>query len=358
MQIVLVNSAFDLRGLASLLIRPQAVSFDEPGRFHQHFFRQRRAKATLPDTRSVMPGLGAGQSTSFFRRFGNSKGGRPGQAAAMTTRISIRPPEQAQDPVLRDFRMKGKSPISALPQRSEGARSWRGPALRVMKAAEPREKRSRAWWLRTSCPEGIWQTDRSVVRGPLDKPTPLPYGAMDRRGRVGVDQDFRCRCRPVQGGKPKVPERLRDLSRRCPGRTLGRNICCHRHLRLLRCPRRSTLPARADIDLAFIGILAHAPRSARRGVSMARCVNVEQHPPCLRRRQRATSPIVEFHGTNKRQFLPARAAAAPAIRPNRSRGEAGAAGIVEIEDAADQFARGVEPADRLVVGVEHLRSRC
>src|SRR2546422_302372 len=34
---------------------------------------------------------------------------------------------------------------------------------------------------------------------------------------------------------------------------------------------------------------------------------------------------------------------------HRARGEAGAAGIVEIEQPADQLARGVEPVDRLVV---------
>ena len=45
----------------------------------------------------------------------------------------------------------------------------------------------------------------------------------------------------------------------------------------------------------------------------------------------------------------------PAILPNTAPGhQAGAAGIVEIEQPADQFAGGIEAADRLVVGVEHL----
>src|SRR5216684_4103573 len=42
------------------------------------------------------------------------------------------------------------------------------------------------------------------------------------------------------------------------------------------------------------------------------------------------------------------------LAEHRARGEAGAAGIIEIEQAADQLARRIEPADRLVVGVEHL----
>src|SRR5262245_55477028 len=39
---------------------------------------------------------------------------------------------------------------------------------------------------------------------------------------------------------------------------------------------------------------------------------------------------------------------------HRARGQAGAAGIVEVEQPAHKLARGIEPADRLVVGVEHL----
>src|SRR5262245_14432893 len=39
---------------------------------------------------------------------------------------------------------------------------------------------------------------------------------------------------------------------------------------------------------------------------------------------------------------------------HRARGQAGAAGIVEIEQSPDQFAGGIEAADRLVVGIEHL----
>src|SRR5262249_55529363 len=39
---------------------------------------------------------------------------------------------------------------------------------------------------------------------------------------------------------------------------------------------------------------------------------------------------------------------------HRARSQSRAAGIVEIEQAADQLAGGVEPADRLVVGIEHL----
>src|SRR5579862_4336541 len=35
--------------------------------------------------------------------------------------------------------------------------------------------------------------------------------------------------------------------------------------------------------------------------------------------------------------------------------EAGAARIVEVEDPAHQFAGRIEPADRLIIGVEHLR---
>src|SRR5580692_3440796 len=34
--------------------------------------------------------------------------------------------------------------------------------------------------------------------------------------------------------------------------------------------------------------------------------------------------------------------------------QAGAAWIVEVEQAADKFARGIQPADRLIVGVEHF----
>ena len=55
----------------------------------------------------------------------------------------------------------------------------------------------------------------------------------------------------------------------------------------------------------------------------------------------------------------ARPAEVPAILPNTDAGhQAGAARIVEVEQAADQLARGIEAADRLPVGVEHLRSRC
>src|SRR3954468_11954418 len=39
---------------------------------------------------------------------------------------------------------------------------------------------------------------------------------------------------------------------------------------------------------------------------------------------------------------------------HRARGQAGAARIVEIEDAADQLAGGVEARDRLVIHVHHL----
>src|SRR5262245_65516082 len=39
---------------------------------------------------------------------------------------------------------------------------------------------------------------------------------------------------------------------------------------------------------------------------------------------------------------------------HRARGQAGAAGIVEIEQSSDQFAGGIEAADRLVVGIEHF----
>src|SRR5262249_37432061 len=39
---------------------------------------------------------------------------------------------------------------------------------------------------------------------------------------------------------------------------------------------------------------------------------------------------------------------------HRARGQAGAAGIVEIEQSPDQFAGGIEAADRLVVGIEHF----
>src|ERR1700757_2444079 len=39
---------------------------------------------------------------------------------------------------------------------------------------------------------------------------------------------------------------------------------------------------------------------------------------------------------------------------HRARGQAGAAGIVEIEQSPDQFAGGIEAADRLVVGIEYF----
>src|SRR5262244_3676229 len=39
---------------------------------------------------------------------------------------------------------------------------------------------------------------------------------------------------------------------------------------------------------------------------------------------------------------------------HRARGQAGAAGIVEIEQPPDQFAGGIKAADRLVVGIEHF----
>ena len=46
------------------------------------------------------------------------------------------------------------------------------------------------------------------------------------------------------------------------------------------------------------------------------------------------------------------------LAEHRAGAQARAARIVEVEDAADQLARRVEAGDRLVVGVEHLRSRC
>src|SRR5262249_17954995 len=39
---------------------------------------------------------------------------------------------------------------------------------------------------------------------------------------------------------------------------------------------------------------------------------------------------------------------------HRARGQAGAAGIVEIEQPPDQFAGGIKAADRLEVGIEHF----
>src|SRR5262245_9221454 len=39
---------------------------------------------------------------------------------------------------------------------------------------------------------------------------------------------------------------------------------------------------------------------------------------------------------------------------HRTRGQAGTAGIVEVKQSAHQFAGGIEAADRLVVGIEHL----
>src|SRR5215831_13061639 len=54
----------------------------------------------------------------------------------------------------------------------------------------------------------------------------------------------------------------------------------------------------------------------------------------------------------------ARGAGAGDAPEHRARGQAGAAGIVEIEQPADQLARGIKPADRLVVGVHHLAIRC
>src|ERR1700676_3572937 len=42
------------------------------------------------------------------------------------------------------------------------------------------------------------------------------------------------------------------------------------------------------------------------------------------------------------------------LAEHRAGHQAGAARIVEIEQAADQFARGIEAADRLIVGVEHF----
>ena len=54
------------------------------------------------------------------------------------------------------------------------------------------------------------------------------------------------------------------------------------------------------------------------------------------------------------QFLPARGGRAGDLAEHRARGEPRAAGIVEIEQPADQLARRIEPADRLVVGIEHL----
>src|ERR1700684_4390739 len=42
------------------------------------------------------------------------------------------------------------------------------------------------------------------------------------------------------------------------------------------------------------------------------------------------------------------------LAEHRAGHQAGAARIVEVEQAADQFARGIEAADRLIVGVEHF----
>src|ERR1700682_6533588 len=42
------------------------------------------------------------------------------------------------------------------------------------------------------------------------------------------------------------------------------------------------------------------------------------------------------------------------LAEHRAGHQARAARIVEVEQAADQFARGVEAADRLIIGVEHL----
>src|SRR6202051_4582749 len=42
------------------------------------------------------------------------------------------------------------------------------------------------------------------------------------------------------------------------------------------------------------------------------------------------------------------------LAEHRAGHQSGAARIVEIEQAADQFARGIEAADRLIVGVEHF----
>src|SRR5215468_2072694 len=43
------------------------------------------------------------------------------------------------------------------------------------------------------------------------------------------------------------------------------------------------------------------------------------------------------------------------LAEDRARHEPGAAGVIEIEQAADQLARGVEAADRLALGVDHAR---
>ena len=43
------------------------------------------------------------------------------------------------------------------------------------------------------------------------------------------------------------------------------------------------------------------------------------------------------------------------LSEDRSIGQSGATGVVEIEDAADHFARRVEPRNRLELGVEDLR---
>ena len=52
--------------LASLLIRPQAVSFDEPGRFHQHFSVSVGPKAILPHTfRHARPWAGHPRLSSW-----------------------------------------------------------------------------------------------------------------------------------------------------------------------------------------------------------------------------------------------------------------------------------------------------
>src|SRR3989442_9249349 len=63
----------------------------------------------------------------------------------------------------------------------------------------------------------------------------------------------------------------------------------------------------------------------------------------------------ELSNSMERSILArARSRGARDAAEHRARGQAGAAGIVEIEQSPDQFAGGIEAADRLVVGIEHF----